>query len=273
MAGWCLFGYLVYRVATTKSESKFYDPFDILGIRHGSTEKEIKSHYKKLSRKFHPDKVRLAINQTRESVEAYFVELTKAYKSLTDENIRKNWELYGHPDGRQEVSTGIAIPKWVVEGKNKNWVLLAYCLGIGGFLPVVVGRWWFGARSKTKDGVLAKTAELFFKGIKEDSSLDDVFGCFGSGLNSESQQQMSPIGDLQEQVRLKLKKKYEGPPSLTLLYAYLLRIPVNDTKLQMRRLFGSIILLLDLYCSSSSGTHSIKNTGASYISFEHVIVS
>ena len=81
-----------------------YDPFEILGIGRSASDKDIKSHYKKLSRQFHPDKVKLQVNQTIEMVEAYFVELTKAYKSLTDETIRKNWELYGHPDGRQEVS-------------------------------------------------------------------------------------------------------------------------------------------------------------------------
>ena len=61
--------------------------------------------------------------------------------SLTDENIRKNWELYGHPDGRQEMSMGIALPHWIVEGRNNIWVLSFYALAFGGALPLlVVGR-------------------------------------------------------------------------------------------------------------------------------------
>ena len=32
----------------------------------------------------HPDKVKLAVNQTAEDVAAKFVEITKAYKSLVD---------------------------------------------------------------------------------------------------------------------------------------------------------------------------------------------
>lgn len=60
--------------------------------------------------------------------------------SLTDETIRKNWELYGHPDGRQEVSMGIALPKWIIEGRNNIWVLGAYGLVFGGALPAVVVR-------------------------------------------------------------------------------------------------------------------------------------
>ncbi len=58
--------------------------------------------------------------------------------SLTDETIRKNWEMYGHPDGRQEVSMGIALPKWIVESGNNIWVLGAYGLLFGGALPALV---------------------------------------------------------------------------------------------------------------------------------------
>ena len=59
---------------------------------------------------------------------------------MTDETIRKNWELYGHPDGRQEVSMGIALPKWVVESGNNIWVLGVYGLIFGGALPALVVR-------------------------------------------------------------------------------------------------------------------------------------
>ncbi|KAH8118300.1 Sec63 Brl domain-containing protein [Phellopilus nigrolimitatus] len=232
VAGWTVFGFLAYKVTTTHNENKVYDPFEILGIRAGTAEKEIKSHYKKLSRKFHPDKVKLAANQTVEAVEAYFVELTKAYKSLTDETIRKNLELFGHPDGRQEVSMGIAIPKWVVEGKNKIWFLIAYCAVLGGLLPVIVGRWWFGNRIKTKDGVLAKSAEIFFKTIKEDSATLDLLGCLGRVYEEEFPKILTPLGELEETVRTFLGDKYSGSPAQTLLYAHLLRVPITDLGLQ-----------------------------------------
>lgn len=100
IVGWTAFVLLSWKLLNTKSENIVYNPFEILGIRSGSTEKEIKSHYKKLSKKLcvlafywtwysvlnafeysHPDKVKLAVNQTLEEVSAYFVDLTKAYKS------------------------------------------------------------------------------------------------------------------------------------------------------------------------------------------------
>ena len=48
---------------------------------------------------YHPDKVKATANHTIEMIQERFVQITKAYKSLTDPT---NWELYGNPDGRQE---------------------------------------------------------------------------------------------------------------------------------------------------------------------------
>lgn len=86
----------------------------------------------------HPDKIKLAENQTKEDADAKFVELTKAYKALTDEVTRDNLAKYGNPDGPQQREDKIAIPTWVVEGKNNIWVLGAYGLVLGGGIPFVV---------------------------------------------------------------------------------------------------------------------------------------
>lgn len=111
----------------------------------------------------HPDKLTLADNQTKEEADSHFVELTKAYKafapslfplraartltqrpsltySLTDDVSRRNYELYGHPDGKQEFSAGIALPAWIVESKNSPLVIGAYALLLGVVLPVLVVR-------------------------------------------------------------------------------------------------------------------------------------
>jgi translocation protein SEC63 len=86
----------------------------------------------------HPDKVQLADNQTKEEAESKYVELTKAYKALTDEVTRENLAKYGNPDGPQQREDKIAIPQWVVEGKNSIWVLGAYGLVLGVGIPWVV---------------------------------------------------------------------------------------------------------------------------------------
>ncbi|GBE78987.1 Translocation protein [Sparassis crispa] len=250
IVGWSLVAFLAHKLATTTVINKIYDPFEILGLRSGVSLKEIKSHYKKLSRTFHPDKVKLGVNQTMESVEAKFVEITKAYKSLTDETIRKNWELYGHPDGRQEVSMGIALPKWIVESGNNIWVLGAYGAIFGGALPALVGRWWFGNRQKTKDGVNARSAAAFFKNLSEESGIDDVVGTLGKTFEwewpfVESAKDDSELLDLENKIKQKLHGKWDVLKKLAeadehehrhrafvLLYAHLLRLPVASSSLR-----------------------------------------
>ena len=79
--GWSIVGYMSYRIATTKWEHKIWDPYVVLGIPASSSLSIIKSHYKKLSRTFHPDKIKLVGNLTKDIVESKFVDITKAYKA------------------------------------------------------------------------------------------------------------------------------------------------------------------------------------------------
>ncbi|TFK88071.1 DnaJ-domain-containing protein [Polyporus arcularius HHB13444] len=251
LIGWSIVAFFLYKISNTENNTKLYDPFEILGISTSTTTKEIKSHYKKLSRKFHPDKVKLAVNETMEAVEARFVEITKAYKSLTDETIRKNWEMYGHPDGRQEVSMGIALPKWIVESGNNIWVLGAYGLLFGGALPALVGRWWFGNAQKTKDGVHAQSAAAFFKSLNEESGMDDVTASLGKAFEWDVPTKVgkaeADLEQLEKQIKDKLEDKWDELVKLAealpgkhenrrrafiLLYSHLLRLPVTNPTLQ-----------------------------------------
>jgi translocation protein SEC63 len=86
----------------------------------------------------HPDKIKLAENQTQEEADAKFVDLTKAYKALTDEVTRENLAKYGNPDGPQQREDKIAIPQWVVEGKNGAGVLALYGIILGVGIPWLV---------------------------------------------------------------------------------------------------------------------------------------
>jgi preprotein translocase subunit Sec63 len=79
--GWSIVGYMIYRVITTKVENRIWDPYAILGLSSSAPLKQIKSHYKKLSRTLHPDKIKLIGNMTKEEVEKKFVDITKAYKA------------------------------------------------------------------------------------------------------------------------------------------------------------------------------------------------
>ena len=55
--------------------------------------------------------------------------MQKAYKALTDETARANLKRYGHPDGPQGYSVGVALPKWLLN-KNDGQAQVLILLGI-----------------------------------------------------------------------------------------------------------------------------------------------
>ncbi len=59
-----------------------------------------KGSFRKLSLLYHPDKV---TDQEKEESEKKFVDISKAYKVLTDEEAKKIWDEFGHPDGKQSM--------------------------------------------------------------------------------------------------------------------------------------------------------------------------
>jgi translocation protein SEC63 len=177
-------------------------------------------------------------------------ELTNPSTRLTDEVTRENWLKYNNPDGPQQTEMGIALPPWIIEAQNNIWVLGVYGLIFGGALPALVGRWWFGSRAQTKDGVDASTAAAFFRVIKEESEMSEVVGALGQATEwdlHKSPQRKQQVDALENQIKERLGDKWtelcrranaSGPThaarrqALVLLYAHLLRLDVEDSTLQ-----------------------------------------
>uniref|UniRef100_A0A8C5FUE5 Translocation protein SEC63 homolog n=1 Tax=Gadus morhua TaxID=8049 RepID=A0A8C5FUE5_GADMO len=150
--GWVVFLLLAYKVSKLDREYQEYNPYEVLHLDPGATTSEIKKQYHLLSKKFHPDKG---------GDEAAFMMITKAYAALTNEQTKKNWELYGDPDGPRATNFGIALPAWIVDQKNSMLVLLVYGLAFMVILPVVVGTWWYRSIRYSGDQILINTTQLF----------------------------------------------------------------------------------------------------------------
>jgi molecular chaperone DnaJ len=66
------------------------DYYEVLGVSRESSKEEIKAAYRKLALQYHPDK-----NKSPEAEEK-FKEISEAYAVLSDDEKRRQYDLYGH---------------------------------------------------------------------------------------------------------------------------------------------------------------------------------
>jgi molecular chaperone DnaJ len=85
------------------------DPYQVLGVARGATEEEIRSAYRKLARKHHPD-----LNPGNKTAEQRFKEIAAAHGILSDPARRKLYDEHGADGLRQgfDPEEGRAYRRW-----------------------------------------------------------------------------------------------------------------------------------------------------------------
>src|SRR5579884_2360948 len=69
---------------------KVSDYYEVLGVSRGASEKDIKSAFRKMARKYHPD-----LNHGDKQAEARFKEISEAHDVLSDPEKRKMYDRFG----------------------------------------------------------------------------------------------------------------------------------------------------------------------------------
>jgi molecular chaperone DnaJ len=119
------------------------DYYEVLGVSRTASEQEIKSAYRRLAVKYHPDK-----NPNDSSAEEKFKEAAEAYGVLQDTEQRRRYDRFGHAG----VSAGAGAGSWGAPGFGGIEDILGDLFGFGD----VFG----GSRSGSRRSAAQRGADL-----------------------------------------------------------------------------------------------------------------
>ncbi|KAF2150828.1 translocation protein sec63 [Myriangium duriaei CBS 260.36] len=299
VAGWAFIAFNVWwMVNTQRLVPKIWDPYEILDVKRGSTERQVQSRYRKLSLTMHPDKARPneAKNETVDFINERWVEITKAYKTLTDEDVRNNYEQYGNPDGKQSTSIGIALPQFLVAEGNGKYVMIVYGALLGILLPYFVGSWWYGSQKRTKEKVFVTSVGKLFKEFSERTDANGVISALSvgdeyndilkghksdAGLGQIEKRILAPgsttatAAGLTKKDSAKLQDLDDATrrKALALIWAYLGRIELSDSALNDEKIevAPTALALNDAFISISLAYMFTSPVVAAYQTSQNVI--
>jgi len=179
------------------------DYYEVLGLQKNASQTEIKSQYRKLALKFHPDR-----NKSPDAAE-HFKEISEAYAVLSDSEKRKIYDTYGHTgvDGRYSTED-------IFRGARVNFEDIFGGFGGGGFDSIFesfFGRGGFGGfggfgRERGVDLVYETsiTLEDVLRGKREEIDLQkdvECENCKGSGCAPGTSMRTCTVCNGQGQVR------------------------------------------------------------------------
>src|SRR6266496_6481250 len=97
------------------------DYYEVLGVSRTASDQEIKSAYRRLAVRYHPDK-----NPNDASAEEKFKEAAEAYSILADAEQRRRYDRFGHAG-----VSGTGAPSWGAPGFGGIEDILGDLFGFG----------------------------------------------------------------------------------------------------------------------------------------------
>jgi curved DNA-binding protein len=154
------------------------DYYKTLGVKKDASEKEIKSAFRKLAKKHHPD-----ANPDNPEAEAKFKEINEAYEVLSDADKRQTYDRFGTVNPGQGIPGGAGAP--------------------GG------GTYYYSGSGNGGEMPFSDILEQMFGGIggrrgtRTRGTQEADFGGFGSAAPTSGQ-------DIEQPVAITLREAYQG---------------------------------------------------------------
>ena len=172
------------------------DYYEILGLQRGASTDDIKSAYRKLALKWHPDRWLDGSESEKKTAEEKFKEASEAYSVLSDPDKKAKYDKFGHAglggQGAPDFSGGFG---------NLNDILNdLFGEGFGGFGGFRGGAGRSGAQQRTYRGRdirtrVRLTLEEIAKGVEKEISIERYEPCpecGGKGTKNDSDIQTCP---------------------------------------------------------------------------------
>mmetsp|Transcript_71555 Transcript_71555/g.190313 ORF Transcript_71555/g.190313 Transcript_71555/m.190313 type:complete len:665 (-) Transcript_71555:130-2124(-) len=172
---------VVFTTMGTETEIRRFDPFNILEVTHSASAAEIKKAYRKLSLIYHPDK-----NPDDPLAASRFIQITKAYNSLTDEVAKKNYEKYGNPDGPQTTKVGIGLPAFLLQKENHLMILCLFFFMLLFVVPMTFICYYQRTKNYAANGVMIETLQFLGYYINESTRLKNCPELLAASAESRS---------------------------------------------------------------------------------------
>lgn len=146
------------------------DYYKILGINKDATEEEIKTAYRKLAMKYHPDK-----NPDDKESDIKFKEVTEAYDTLYDKHKRKQYDIYGQSINSSDFSDLFRSVRYNYQPRPKRPPPIVVNVAID--LEDIIDRKLINIKYNCAD-ICHKCQG---SGVKENANISNCKTCGGSG--------------------------------------------------------------------------------------------
>lgn len=152
------------------------DYYEVLGVDKGASKDEIKSAFRKLAKKYHPD-----LNKDDPSAAEKFKEAQEAYEVLSDDNKKSQYDRYGHAGVNNGASSGFGGAGYGFNASDFDFGDIFDSFFGGGFSGFSGGGRSSGRSRKTQGSDILMRINLSFDeavyGTKKELELDVVENC------------------------------------------------------------------------------------------------